>query len=316
MTVEVLKPGLFSSFQDLGRTGHQHLGISVSGAMDELSHRLANLVLGNDEREATLEITLMGPTLRFAVQATVAWCGADLSPAIDGTPVPRATPTPVPAGATLQFGKRLSGMRAYLAVRGGFALAPVMGSTSTYARAGFGGYEGRALRKGDVLGLKSRGLPGIASVSPGTAAAVQRLHDELSGLTIRVLPGREWEQFGAGAQQTLLSHPYRIAAQSDRMGYRLEGQALERSTTDDVLSEAVCFGTMQVPPDGQPIVLMAERQTTGGYPKIVQVASVDLPRLAQRAPGESLRFVLIAMEKAQALLLARERVLRTLIPAV
>jgi len=221
MTIEVQKPGLLSSFQDLGRTGCQHLGIPVGGAMDELSHRLANLVLGNPEHEATLEITLMGPALRFTTEAVVAWCGADLSPVLEGAPLPCATPVPVPAGATLQFGQRMSGLRAYLAVRGGFALVPFMGSTSTYARAGLGGHEGRALRKGDVVALKGAG----SGASPTQAAklALQTLLDVAPGAPIRVLPGREWDQFTAAARQALLSQPYRISAQSDRMGYRLEG---------------------------------------------------------------------------------------------
>jgi len=310
--IEVLKPGLISSFQDLGRWGHQPLGVPVSGAMDELAHRLANLAVGNDDNEATLEVTMMGPTLRFEHDAVLAWAGADLSPALEGVPVPPLAATAVRAGTTLQFGRRVSGLRAYLAVQGGYALAPVMGSTSTYARAGFGGHEGRMLRKGDRIALASAGA-GPVPAPLHDDERLRRLDGIAPDAPIRVLRGREWQQFAGPAQQVLLTQQWRIGAQSDRMGYRLEGAtALERAARGDILSEPVAFGTVQVPPDGQPIVLMAERQTTGGYPKIAQVASIDLPRLAQRAPGEYVRFAMIEIDEAQALLLLREQTLRAL----
>jgi urea carboxylase len=315
--IKVLKPGLFSSFQDLGRRGYQQLGVPVGGAMDELSHRLANRLLGNADVEATLEITQMGPTLRFAAEATIACCGAELSASVDGVPLPLDTPSRLRAGATLAFGRRLSGVRCYLAVRGGFALQPVMGSCSTYERAAYGGHAGRALRKGDVLGLK---LAHAAFEDAGDglgAAAIARFRSrwmELGDAPVRVMPGREWAQFSVQAQRSLLSGRYRVGALSDRMGYRLEGEALQRRVTGDLLSEGVCFGTMQVPPDGQPIVLMAEHQTTGGYPRIAQVASVDLPRLAQYGPGDVLWFDMISIEAAQGLLLARARDLQALRP--
>jgi len=308
--IEVIKPGLISSFQDLGRWGHQPLGVPVSGAMDEVSHRLANLAAGNAEGEATLELTMMGPTLRFERDAVLAWAGADLSPSLDGVPVPVLRATAVNAGATLQFGKRVAGLRTYLAVQGGFALTPVMGSTSTYARAGFGGHEGRALRKGDRVGLNAAGASNMPAPLP--PAPLRVLGSPVLDAPIRLLRGREWSHFGASAWQALVAQPWRIGAQSERMGYRLEGPVLERKARGDILSEAVAFGTMQVPPDGQPIVLMAERQTTGGYPKIAQVASIDLPRLAQRAPGETLRFAMIELDAAQALLLEREQALQAL----
>jgi antagonist of KipI len=314
---KVLKPGLFSSFQDLGRHGFQQLGVPVGGVMDELSHRLANRLVGNADEEATLEITQMGPTLRFTAEATIACCGAELSPSIDGLALPLDTPTRLRAGATLVFGRRLSGVRCYLAVRGGYALQPVMGSCSTYERAGYGGHAGRALRKGDVLGLKLAQPPADhAGSAPGAraVAAFQSRWLEPGDTPIRVMPGREWAQFSVQAQRSLLSGRYRVGALSDRMGYRLEGEPLPRRVAGDLVSEAVCFGTMQVPSDGQPIVLMAEHQTTGGYPRIAQVASVDLPRLAQYGPGDVLWFDMISIEAAQALLLARARELRALQP--
>lgn len=313
MTIDVLKPGAYSTFQDLGRWGSQHLGVPVSGAMDLLSHRIANRVVGNPGETATLEITLMGPTLVFRRAATIAWCGGDLSPQVDGTALPRATPVRVAAGQTLQFGKRRSGLRAYLAVAGGYAIAPVMGSCSTYVRAGFGGLDGRALVRGDSIALNPE--PAEARQPPPGRERFAHIdallaHADAHALDpIRVVPGRQWDDFAGEGQRTLLSQPFRIGAQSERMGYRLEGPPLARVVKADIQSEPTAFGAIQVPPDGQPIVLMAERQTTGGYPKIAQVASVDLSRLAQRMPGEKVGFALIDVAKAQALLLAQARAL-------
>lgn len=296
--IAVLKPGALSTFQDLGRVGYQQLGVPANGVMDERAHRLANALVGNAQDTATLEITLMGPTLRFDAATAVAVCGADLDASIDGTPLPTAQACVVPAGATLSFGKRKSGLRAYLAVAGGFALDPVMNSHSTFVRGGYGGMQGKPLRKADVIGLRAprAALPEAlpqARFAAGIVAAPEA--------PLRVVRGREWDAFSADAQAAFTSTAFRIGAQSDRMGYRLEGPALALSSPREMWSEAVAFGTIQVPPDGQPIVLMADRQTTGGYPKIAHVCAVDLPRLAQRMPGESVRFTVVGLEEAQRL---------------
>lgn len=296
--IAVLKPGALSTFQDLGRVGYQQLGVPANGVMDERAHRLANALVGNTQDTATLEITLMGPTLRFDAATAVAVCGADLDASIDGTPLPTAQACVVPAGATLSFGKRKSGLRAYLAVAGGFALDPVMNSHSTFVRGGYGGMQGKPLRKADVIGLcvPRAALP-QALPQARFAAGIVAAPDA----PLRVVRGREWDAFSAAAQAAFTSAAFSIAAQSDRMGYRLEGPALALSSPREMWSEAVAFGTIQVPPDGQPIVLMADRQTTGGYPKIAHVCAVDLPRLAQRMPGESVRFTVVEMEEAQRL---------------
>ncbi|MBP0625012.1 biotin-dependent carboxyltransferase family protein [Cupriavidus consociatus] len=296
--IEVIKPGALSTFQDLGRAGYQQLGVPANGVMDERAHRLANALVGNPQDTATLEITLMGPTLRFGMATAVAVCGADLDASIDGTPLPIAQACVVPAGATLSFGKRKSGLRAYLAVAGGFALHPVMGSDSTFVRGGYGGMQGKPLRKADVIGLRAprAGLPD-APAQPSFAAGVMAAPEA----PLRVVRGREWDAFSADAHAAFTSAKFRIGAQSDRMGYRLEGPALALSAPREMWSEAVAFGTVQVPPDGQPIVLMADRQTTGGYPKIAHVCAVDLPRLAQRMPGESVRFTVVGLDEAQRL---------------
>lgn len=302
ISIEVIKPGAQSQLQDLGRYGYQHLGVPVCGAMDEYSHRLVNLLVGNHTDQATLEIVLMGPSLRFAATTQIAICGADLSATLDGEPVALHQRLTVPAGAVLSFGRRINGLRSYLAVRGGFSVAPLMGSRSTFVRGSFGGHLGRALRKGDVLqaaDFKPAGaLPDLPLVSTLPSAEITPL---------RVVLGEHWAGFTAEAQALFAEASYRISPQSDRMGYRLEGPALARSQPGELISEAVNFGSIQVPPDGQPIVLMAERQSTGGYPKIGHVISVDLPLLAQLAPQEALRFVPVSLETAQTLYLQREQ---------
>lgn len=310
--IEVLKPGACTTVQDLGRTGYQHLGVPVSGAMDEVAHRLANSLVGNPAHAATLEVTLMGPALRFQADTVIACCGADLSASVDGMAVPLATAFPVQAGAILQFGRRVSGLRGYLAVQGGFTVPDVMGSSSTYARAGFGGFDGRALRKGDVLHFAAS-APGLPERSQAALSAETALLAAADGQgPVRVVAGPEWEEFTAAARALWLSEPWRISPQSDRMGYRFEGALLERSTQSSILSEPVTFGTVQVPPDGQPIVLMAERQTTGGYPRIANVIAADLFRLAQCAPGDHVKFALVDMDVAQQLFIERAQLFEAL----
>jgi biotin-dependent carboxylase-like uncharacterized protein len=319
MTIRVLKPGPLSSLQDLGRVGYQRFGVIVSGAMDEWSHRVANLLAGNRADEATLEITLMGPSLAFERTALVAIVGADLSPRIGELPVPMNRPVLVREGSQLDFGRRAFGCRAYLAVHGGFAVEPVMGSRSTYLRAGFGGFEGRALRKGDLLPLgdgdpravysslgRRLGSGGDAFVSPPEDAIAALTHPATGPRALRAVEGQQWDAFTEEARTRFLNAEFRVNANSDRMGYRLEGPALTLRSPLEMISEGVAFGTVQVPPDGNPIVLMADRQTAGGYPKIAAVAGVDLPLLAQTVPQQGVRFELVALEDAQRLYLERE----------
>jgi len=309
----VLKPGMLSSFQDRGREGCQHQGIPAAGAMDERAHRLANALAGNTQDCATLEITLAGPTLRFDAPACFALAGADLGATLNGQDIPRHRPLVARAGDTLAFGARPAlGVRAYLAVHGGYALPPVMGSQATYLRSGFGGFHGRALAKGDQVPL-ARPLPVGANLD-ALAQALWNLRvylpSALGGRTragIRFLPGRHWNEFSAASRRAFAEAEFRISPQSDRMGYRLTGPALAMDAPRQMLSEAACFGTVQVPAGGEAIILMADRQTTGGYPKIAQIATVDLPLLAQCAPGHALRFEPIPLEEAQRLDAARER---------
>lgn len=304
MSIIVLKPGAMSSFQDLGRYGSQHLGSPVCGAMDEVSHCLANAVVGNPANTATLEITLIGPALLFNQDALVAWAGADFSPMLDGLLVDAHKPISVKAGQTLQFGKRKKGIRCYLAVYGGYDLVPVLGSCSTYLRGQFGGLEGRTIQKGDNIGLKHSGndyepcvlnlgeLPSDSDIMNNTGP-------------IRVLAGREYDFFSQTMLEQFVSESWRITPQSDRMGYRISGNSIERLVEREILSVPIPLGTVQVPPDGQPIILMADRQTLGGYPKIATVVAVDIPRLAQLAPGDTLHFEFVGLDVAQTALMDR-----------
>jgi len=320
MTIEVIKPGALSTLQDLGRRGFQHLGVPVGGVMDERSHRVANLLVGNPEHEATLEITLLGPSLRFQQVALIAIAGADLSACIGEHAVPLETPVLVRAGSQLNFGRRVFGVRTYLAVHGGFAVPAVMQSKSTYVRGKFGGFQGRALQKGDALELApadaQRVYPRLATKLRASPLPFSLLEDrprlpgalsEASATAARAIVGQQWRAFSAEAQRQFQQAEFRLSPHSDRMGFRLQGPRLALREPLEMISEAVAFGTIQVPPDGNPIVLMADRQTTGGYPKIASVASVDLPALAQQMPAQSVRFALISLEQAQQLYLAHER---------
>ncbi|MDP9651581.1 5-oxoprolinase subunit C family protein [Paraburkholderia caledonica] len=310
MSIEVIKPGALTTLQDLGRRGFQHLGVPVNGAMDERSHRLANALVGNAANEGTLEITLMGPALRFTSSAVIAVTGADLDAKLNGEPLTPNTATAVSAGSELAFGKRRSGVRAYLAVRGGFHATPAMGSTSLFARGGYGGLGGKPLAKGSVIELETAdvSLPLDRLLAALSEDVLANSNAEINAdAPIRVIAGREWGRFDAASQQAFVQQPFRVTPQSDRMGFRLEGPKLELAQDAQMESEALGFGAIQVPADGNPIVLMADRQTTGGYPKIAQVCAVDLPRLAQKMPGESIAFSMIGLADAQRLLLSQQR---------
>jgi biotin-dependent carboxylase-like uncharacterized protein len=311
MTITVLKPGLLSSFQDLGRYGSQHLGVPVGGAMDSRAHRLANLLAGNTGDEATLEITLAGPTLRFDAPGCIAISGGQLGARLNGAWVANNRPLVVRPGDVLDFAGRVAGLRAYIAWHGGIELPLVLGSQSTYLRGGFGGYEGRALKRGDVFRMRAdfraRGLNGLEQALWDIKVYLPAALGAVPPAAIRVLRGAHTDLFTAASIDDFFGGEYRIRPESERMGYRLEGPVLMLKSATQLLSEATSFGSVQVPPDGNPIVLMADRQTTGGYAKIAHVATVDLPFIAQCMPGELLRFREIALSEAQQLDNKREQ---------
>jgi antagonist of KipI len=298
----VLRPGMLTTVQDLGRAGYQGLGVPVSGPMDVYSHRLANAVLGNDPMAAALEITLLGPELLAEGDLTCAIAGAEIEVLVDGSPAPRHQPFLVPSGSRLRCGARTRGTRLTLAVRGGFDLPATLGSRATHLVSRMGPFGGRALRAGDVLPV---GRPaGDREIVHG---APLRLPD--GGAQLRVLPAVHRERFTDDAWGLLVRARFTVSPQSNRMGYRLDGPALGHVGSADILSEAMPLGAIQVPASGQPILLMAERQTTGGYATIANVITADLPIAGQLAPGEWIAFTPVTRAEAIAALGACEAAL-------
>jgi len=277
-------------------------GVPGSGAMDRLALRLANMLVGNPEGAPGLETTMAGPVLHFKSEAVVAVCGATF------TGVRSWQPFWVKAGESLSLTDLESGCRGYLAVAGGFAVPQVLGSASTYLRAGLGGFEGRMLRKGDRLavGPSAYAIPADIEhwhISPAVLPAYS------TQPVVRVTKGTQWDWFSEEAQYKFFENRYDVLPKSDRMGLRLFGAQLTLNAPREMVSEAVAHGSIQVPPEGQPIVLMADRQTIGGYPKIADVISVDLPLLAQLRPGDSVIFTSVSLVLAQELFLAQEHAL-------
>jgi antagonist of KipI len=317
VTLRIASAGLQTTVQDLGRPTHQRDAVPAGGAMDRLACRAANLLVGNDEGAAVLEATLLGPTVVFEGDALIAITGGDLEASIDGLEIPRWHAVAVRAGARLRFGRAVRGCRAYIAVAGGIEAPLVFGSRSTYLRGGFGGIDGRALRSDDVLhpGTSSelsnrldaslRGEPSavVASWSLGITLRPRYSPDAV----VRVIDGAHASLLDNASRSALYDQSFRVSSSSDRMGYRLEGPALALRRPTELMSEGVAFGTMQLPPGGAPIVLMADRQTTGGYPRIAEVASVDLPIVAQLRPGDQARFRRISLAESQRLYLAQEQ---------
>jgi antagonist of KipI len=308
MTVTVLTAGLQTSVQDGGRYGYRHLGIGSAGALDDYSLRVGNLLVGNPENSPALEIAMTGPRLRFDRDARIAITGADIDARADGVPIPGWRPVDLPAGCELTLGTCRRGARAYLAFAGGMQVPGALGSASTDLRAGFGGLGGRCLAKNDVIPL---GIDTIANVSAPTIASWwldPRPDLDLSRLAVvHVLSGHD----ALDPATPLDADAYRVSAQSNRQGLRLQGTALTNADSRERLSEPVAPGTIQLPPDGQPIVLLADAQTIGGYPRIGHVISADLHRLAQLRPGDDLRFQWIDAEAARALACAqRQRLAR------
>jgi KipI family sensor histidine kinase inhibitor len=298
--VTVLTPGLFTTVQDEGRWGAQGSGVPVSGAMDAFAHRLANALVGNERAAATLEVTLAGPSLRIEAPARIAIAGAELGATLDRVPVRTDTAVACGAGSVLRFGDRRAGARAYVAFDGGIAVPPVLGSRSTHTRGGLGGLDGRALRAGDRLPL---------GPSPGGLVRRHVTQAPHPDAMLRVLPGPQDDFFSAASLEVLTTTRVRVAPQSDRMGYRLEAEApIPRRADREMISDATFTGAIQVPPSGQPILLMADRQTTGGYPQIAVVITADLPRAAQLMPGDWIEFTICSRAQAlQALADADER---------
>ena len=302
MTLRVLRPGILTTVQDQGRHGYQHVGLCPGGAMDPVALALANALVGNSTDEAALELTVLGPELLFDEDALIALCGAEFDAGI-----PLNRPVLLEAGTRIAIGRAKRGARGYFAVAGGLALEPVLGSRSTYLPGRFGGLEGRTLRRGDRVPL----LPEVAKLSKErfsrlkgrNRASVRWSAPPLTvadrePIVLHVIEGEHYSSFDANSQRAFLDTVWRIAPESNRMGFRLAGPALARAAGDEILSGPTCLGTVQVPASGLPIVLMADHQTTGGYPRIAEIASADVPRLAQLAPGGTLHFARCSLDMA------------------
>lgn len=301
MSIKVLQPGVLTTVQDLGRYAYQDVGMPVNGAMDPEACRLANKLVGNHNDEAVLECTLIGGSYEFCQDTCFAITGADMPALLNHTPCIRGRAYLAGKGDVLTLQMARSGCRSYLAIYGGFTVPPVMGSRSTNLKAGIGGYCGRALQAGDLLPTAK------APVPPG---GLPDLHcsqpDYPSSVLLHVIEGSQATRFTASGLQSFYGEPYRVSEQSDRMGCRMDGPAITSINGTDILSDGIAFGSIQVTPAGQPIILMADRQTTGGYAKIGTVCSTDLAAVAQCRPGTTVHFRKISVQDAQKLLLAKE----------
>lgn len=300
-SLTVVKAGMLTTLQDLGRRGYQGLGVPVAGPMDSYSHRLANQILGNDPSAAALEITLLGPELVAEGDLVCAATGADISLTVDGRPAPVNESFRVRSGARLRWGTRLSGARQTFAVAGGFDVPATLGSRATHLASRMGPFGGRALRAGDVLPI---------GASRGRALTGHPLDVPSGGAHLRVLPAVHRDRFTDDAWGLLVNARFTISPQSNRMGYRLDGPALSHVGAADILSEAMPYGAIQVPSSGQPILLLADRATTGGYATIANVITADLPIAGQLAPGDWVQFDPINRDDAIAALRRREAALR------
>ncbi|ATO54498.1 biotin-dependent carboxyltransferase family protein [Loigolactobacillus coryniformis] len=308
MSITVLDGGLFTTVQDAGRTSQQASGFGVSGVMDPWMFRLANLLVNNSTDAAVLEITSVGPTLQFNQDCIVALTGATGIATLDGQPFPFYQARLILSGQQLAIKQLINGTRSYLAVVGGFQVPMVMGSRATSTRYRLGGFRGRALQTGDVLPVVRHAayVPNYGSRHlPSTTYSQTQV-------SIRVTPGPQFDQFDQQTQRVFAKMTFTISDAADRMGYRLSGAPLKVAQTGNLLSEGTFFGGIQVPQDGAPIILLADRQTTGGYPVIAVIASVDLPLIAQARPGMTVNFKLISITAAQQLLKAQQEKLADL----
>ena len=303
MGIRVLKAGMLTTVQDLGRTGYQSQGFSVAGAMDVRSFKIANLLLDNPENEAVLEFTLIGPTLQFTSETIIAITGGDFTPTLNGEPVPSYEAVYVNRGDILKFGSARTGSRGYIAFSSYLDIPVVMGSRCTNLKSQIGGFKGRKLKDEDYIGfrIKRRYLPYFLSrkLKPDDFSAESE--------TLRVVFGPQDDRFSRQGIETFLTEEYTVTSDFDRMGCRLEGPFIAPKDTTDMISDGIAYGSVQVPSHGKPIVLLSDRQTTGGYPKLATVASVDIPKLVQRKTDHRIHFTAISVEEAQKLYREEEK---------
>lgn len=299
MSITIIKAGLFTTVQDVGRKGFQHLGINPNGAMDALAMQIANVLIQNKSNEAVIEFFYPSPVFRFNISAFIALSGADFGATINDIPVPINHPIFVPENAVLCFTKKQSGHIGYLAIQGGLELNDWMNSYSTNARAGAGGVEGRVLIKDDEIHLKATALQENKQSQLQVLPWMADTKGLYQSQSLRYLPGNEFSQLNTFSQQFMTNAQFTILADSDRMGYRLKGPALQCKKQMELISSGVTNGTIQLLPSGQCIVLLADHQTTGGYPRIGHIIQSDIPTLVQQPPGSIIRLIPVNMETAE-----------------
>ncbi len=299
MGIRILKGGMMTTVQDLGRNGYQSQGFSVAGAMDVRSLKIANLLLDNPENEAVLEITLIGPTLEFTSATIIAITGGDFQPQINGEPAPMYTALYMNKGDILKFGSARTGSRGYIAFSSYLDIPVVMGSRCTNLKSKLGGFKGRKLQAGDYMNfrIKRRYLPFFLS------RKLEGDDFDQEEATLRVIMGPQDDLISKQGVETFLNSEYTVTSDFDRMGCRLEGPFIAPKKTSDIISDGIAFGAIQVPSHGKPIILLSDRQTTGGYAKIATVASVDIPKLVQRKTDHKIHFKAITVQEAQQLYL-------------
>lgn len=302
---KVLKPGLQTTVQDLGRFGFREFGVSISGAMDPFSLQVGNVLVGNDLGEAALEAPLIGPVLMALNDVSIAICGGNLSPQINEQEIPLWKSIVIKKGQILSFGELKEGARTYISIAGGIHVPIVLNSKSTYLTGKFGGFEGRAIRKGDIL-------YGNPFTRRNRNLYTKLIPKYTNPLTVRVIVGPHTDKFTSKGIETFLTKEYSVTTQSNRMGYQLTGPQIEHSGAADIISDAIPLGGIQVPASGQPIILLAEHQTTGGYSRIGTVISADIPLLAQAQPGTRIRFKEVSLQTAQKLLIQGKNNMTTL----
>lgn len=295
--IRVEQQGLMTTIQDLGRVGHRAAGISQTGSLDTYAASIANWLVGNEEQSAVLEMTIIGPVLKFETEVMFSLCGANLQPVLNGEPIPNWTAVQAHVGDVLSFLGKVTGSRTYMAVSGGFQTPLVLGSRSTHVKAGMGGHEGRPLKKGDLLPVLSLNPEAKGWTGNRLDPSLQPQYE--SEVQIAMLPGPHLDRFVDGVLEVFCASPYKVTTLCDRMGFRLAGTPLTHKAAADLLSEPNQIGSIQVPGDGQPIILMNDAGTTGGYTKIATVLQSELHKIAQLGSGDVIQFVPLSIEEAR-----------------
>lgn len=323
MSLRIIKPGFFTTLQDKGRRGFQSLGVPVSGAMDDESMVKANLLVGNEENAVVIELTLHGAELELKEDALIALCGGGAHVFYDGKELPFNRPINLRRGSTLKFALSLDGCRSYLAVAGGLNVHLALKSASTYTPSKLGGIDGNILKAGDEIHFNSqhttlsKKIAASLPITEGNCSIARWSANKMTlSSKIRFIQGPEWNWFPKSAQEQLTSTQFSVLPSSNRIGYKLKGEPIQRTSNNELISTAVAKGTVQCTPDGSLIILMSDCQTTGGYPRIASIAAADLSICAQKKIGDTIQFTEVSFDEAEQLLLEKHQTLREMKSAI